>query len=212
MLLKPLIFSLFGDFEKIIDSKKDVADKGILERVQESVGEDYDEELADLIDNFVTYNVPPTTASESVLPNIEADYGNVGILPAMSLPNRRTAQRHILKYYAIRGTKKCYELMLNLIGFDAEITEFFSTFTFDSPVTLDDPERVFDLGKCSACSGYTINLIRFSGSDPLSDAELAVITRIIKFNEPINARLVSLTLDGSTVGDFNIDYNYDFLS
>lgn len=212
MLLKPFIFSLFGDFEKTIDSNKDVAQKGTLERVQESLGEDYDEELATLIDNLVNYNVQPITASESMLPNIEADYGNVGILPAMSIANRRTAQRHILKYYAIRGTKKCYELLFNLLGFDAEITEFFAYYSFDSPVSFDDDARVFDLGKCAGCSGYTINLIRFSGSGPLTDEELAAITRIITFNEPINARLVSLLLDGETIGDFNLDYNYDFLS
>jgi P2-related tail formation protein len=129
-----------------------------------------------------------------------------------TLAMRRKILQKIAGYYQIKGTLWAYQLQLSVLGCTVVITEHYNDYGFDSPVTFDDTVRRFDM-KCSMCSTYELAI---TGSGSLTAALEAAIRSIIKFNEPINAKLIALTYNGGGMtpgrGDFNNDENEDFFN
>jgi hypothetical protein len=210
--LKPHIFGLFGDYFQLTDPNKDISGKGTLQRFNEAVAEDFDEEVMPEIENLVTNLIPALTLLNSHLSIVEESIGHNLYLGPEEVWRRRVL-KYIMRLYEIRGTKKCYTLLLNWIGFDVTITEHSDDYTFDSAVTFDDATRVWDRS-CQGCSDYTLDLSRIvPGASTLSSVELAAINSIIEFNQPINANLREILFDGSSIGacDFMPDFNNDFL-
>lgn len=201
------IFPLFPSYDKMVDVNKDGNGKGTFERYNEIIGSDIDDELEPYIANLVQNNLEPELCILKFIPFLEQRCGYF-----ISLLDDETLRRKVLgivhRLFDIRGTKLCYEVMLNLIGLSVTITEHATGYSFDSPVTLDDANRRFDQF-CPSCSEYTLEL---DGSFPSLDGDMvSAIQNIIIFNEPINADIRNVTYKALPVaGDFNLDFNNDF--
>lgn len=194
--LKDYIFDLFGSYEKLVDTNKDASGKGILERYNESIAVDFDTNLFPLIDK-VRENVRDIqTMFVRYVPFFEELLG-IDFFLSSNLEFRRRLARYAHRYYEVKGTKRGYEVLASLLGMTVVITESFLYYSFDSPVTFDDPTRVFDYGKCgSNCTSYTLD---FTGSAPQTPELVSALKNIVKFNEPINAVLTNLTYNGNVI-------------
>lgn len=193
-LLKDIIFDLFGFRDRKEDINKDVNNKGLHQRFIELLAEDLDDNELSLINNLIENTLNPNTAFVRFLPNLEYTFGT----PAFS--SDAVMRRKILTFIArvnpYRGTKLGYILILRLLGFTgANFIENNNSYGFDSPITFDDPIRFFDM-KCKGCSSYEIDVL---GTLTLTPALIQSIKEIIKYNEPINADLISLKYNGVTI-------------
>lgn len=193
MNIRDIIFSLFGSYEHQADVNKDSQGKGTHERFNEIVGKDIDEELKIKVDRIVEYNLDPYTCLDKFIPYLEHRIG-VTLFLGNSIEMRRVVLKHYLKWLTIRSTLKCYHTLFGMLGFQANITEYFLNYSFDSPVTFDDEGRVFDMQGCNRCYEYSIAL---TGSVVITPDLIAAIMSIIKWNEPINAVLKSITYNGN---------------
>lgn len=184
--LKAKIFSLFGRDIKDRDSYKDSEGKGFVQRYNELMAEEYDEFLAPYIDNLIDYTLVPQTALEKFIPYLEEMFGGLQFT-GTTVATRRKILQFAIKLYQVKGTKKSYEMLYRLLGFNSiTIIEHGAGFSFDSATTFDDPFRHFDSAACPTCSDYTLNIY---GSVPLTDELHKMIFRAIDLCEPINARL-----------------------
>lgn len=186
------LFEFFGRYDKLIDSYKDVDGKGIEERFQGVIGQSIDDELMTLIDNFLPNTIEAQTAFERLLPLAERMLGydtkNQTLQLGTTVDWHRRILAHMVKYYAIKGTLRSYELLFGIMGLTVEISETWPNQIFDSTdpdIGLDSDERpVLDLGPCEPCSPYTLTV-----TGTLEFAEIqAGFESIILFNEPINAQ------------------------
>ena len=194
-VLKDKIFRFFGIYETITDTLKDnvtVPGKGIKQRYYESIAEDFDEELIPLIDLYIDNLIPPQTILAKFLFLAECMWGGLVIL----LPTE-TLRRKVLRFanhiLTIKSTIPSYELLFRMLGSTSVvITEDFTKYGFDSAVTFDDPDRVFD-NACPTCSTYDVTL---TGGPAITDDLQFAFFRIINFLEPINAQLGTFLYDG----------------
>jgi predicted transcriptional regulator with HTH domain len=193
--LKTRLFEYFGVHAKREDSYKDSNGKGINERYQESVGEDYDDNLSDLMDNLFDRTLQPKTMLSKLIPHMEDMLGNP-VIVLNDVPMRRKILQFVHHIYNIRSTHKSYEVLFRMLGFDTvTVQEFVITVGFDSDVTFDDPVRTFD-GTEKFCSEYSVHL---TGTIGLDAVKVLAINRIIKFLEPINAHLREVTYNGDPI-------------
>jgi hypothetical protein len=116
-------------------------------------------------------------------------------------PMMRKILRFLIGLYKIKGTVNGYKVLFRMIGIDGEITitEYSMNTGFDSSITLDDPIRRLD-SYSATCSPYSIVL---TGIQPMTDELIAQISSVVVWNEPINAKLISLTYNGSTITIIN---------
>lgn len=204
------IFGFFSRWDKITDSNKDVNDKGTLERFNEVLGSQWDDDIIPFIDGLLDNTLIPSTVLDKFIPYLEA---LVGLEPLINdLTIRRKFLENIIPIYKVKGTKRSYEIVFKLLGFDSvNIVEEDITFGFDSPITFDDEDRTFDLGKCYRCGFYTIEL---TGTAPISTDLAILINNAIDLVEPIHAKLKTITYNGndihliSTFVDTNGDLKY----
>lgn len=203
--LKDIIFDFFGIKDKLNDLFKDVNGKGLHQRFNEMLAEDLDENEIDKTNNVVKYTCDPQECMEKFLFYKEQAFG--GLYAISSNPIIR---RKILSFAVylnrIKGTEESYQIPILLLGFTTvEIHEFDATNGFDSPTTFDDEERVFDM-KCAGCGKYRINI---TGTISMTAGLLNSIINIVKYNEPINAKLENIYYNGSPAvvddsgGDFD---------
>lgn len=212
-------FNIFPKFftahDKRTDVNKDVNGKGTLERFNEIIGQDLDLEVVPLMENLVENIYPPTTVWDRYIPYLESMFGfknkTWNLYLSNSLPTRRTVLQVITRLHSIRGTRRGYEICFAMLGMSAVLTEYPAGYGFDSHVTFDDDNRTFD-STCPTCSDYSLDL---TGTLALTPDIIQAIGSIIIFNEPINARLRSITYNGAPISiglpDFNNDFNTDFL-
>jgi len=196
--LKDKIFGYFGIYETLTDTFKDnVTDpgKGIKQRYYESIAEDFDDELIPLIDLYIDNLVPPQTLLAKFLFYAESMWGGLVIL----LPTE-TLRRKVLRFanhiLTIKSTIPSYELLFRMLGSTGVvIDEDFTKYGFDSVVTFDDADRVFDMA-CPECTSYDVTL---TGGPAITDELTLAFFRIINFLEPINAKLGTFLYDGMEV-------------
>lgn len=170
MSIKQKIFKLFGPYEKRIDSNKDNNGKGTLERYMEAYGDDIDTNIIPLIENLVQNIFDPEKSFARFLDYHENTRGSVFISFFRGSQNpdeaaktewtRRRILKHIEKLTLIKGTKKCYEILLRL--FDPTIenitfTEYYQENRYDSDKLYDDANR-YDTTICSECPQYSIDI------------------------------------------------------
>jgi hypothetical protein len=192
-LLKPRIFQYFGVNSKVKDTFKDVNGKGINERYQECLGEGYDDELQDLLDNFIDRTIVPAEILSRLIPYMEYNLGNP-VVVSNDVSMRRKMIQFAHRIYNIKSTKLSYEILLRMLGFDTVvIQEFTITSGFDSDLTFDDPSRTFDQGN-RACNYYSVLL---TGAISISPQINEAIFRILDYLEPINADLREVLYNGS---------------
>lgn len=169
-LMRNKIFKLFGPYEKRIDSNKDANGKGTLERYSEAIGNEIDVNLVPLIENLVQNIYDPERLFTRFLDYQE---DTRGVLPLSFFRNatdpnaqaqtewmRRRILRHIDKLHLIRGTKRCYEILIRL--FDPSIEtilfkEYFQENRYDAERNYDEGYR-YDTTICSECPQYSIDL------------------------------------------------------
>ena len=192
--LKDIIFGFFGSFQVVEDINKDANNKGTLERYNEAMALEYDEEILPLQENIIDNNLVPSTAFFQFIPYLENRVGSTLFMGSSPTARRRVLQ-YIHRWYAIKGTVRAYELLLGMLGFNVTILEDFTAFTFDSPTTFDDDVRTFDMS-CNICGNYTVEL---TGGLTLDPEIIQAIFSIIKFNEPIHAHLSLVTYNGTPV-------------
>jgi hypothetical protein len=193
--LKPIIFGFFGVNAKVNDSYKDVTGNGINERYQQCVAEDYDENISDLVDNFVDRTIVPAEIKTVLIPLLESMLGNP-VIVLNDVIMRRKIIRFAQNIYNVKSTAISYEILFKLLGFDTVvIQEFVITTGFDSDVTFDDTDRIFD-GSEKNCSDYSIIL---TGGIGITEEIYSSMFRIIAFLEPINADLRDIFYNGNSI-------------
>lgn len=200
--------------DKETDTNKDGDGKGTLERFNEIVPNDLDENIMPLIDNLLENNIEPATCYERFVPYLESAKGydekNRALRLANSLPYRRAVLKHIHKYYNLKGTIRNFQVLFGMMGLGVTVTEVFGATGFDSTVTLDDMFRRFD-SSCPTCTDFSLALT--GNFSELNQAQQLGVASIIVFNTPINAILRGVTYNGDTVanltGDFNLDFSID---
>lgn len=172
------------------DTNKDKLGKGTLQRFMESNFKELDEYCIENLNTLLANVLDPTTCLDKYIPHFESWFG-ITVYPAsLVLPIRRKVISMAMFYYKKKCTKLCIESLLNLIDSTVVITETHNDFSFDSPITFDDPVRTFDQGRCYGCSAYTLDITRNSLVTTLIDYLLGVYS-IVKFNHPIGATLDS---------------------
>lgn len=190
---KKRVWLFFGKTYNSIDKEGavDSDGKGILQRFNEIIGEDIDENIEPMIANLVDNTLIADTMLERFIGTLENTLG-LNMVLLFNNAMRKRVLKIAFHLYKIRGTSLGYEVLFRLLGFgpDFEIVETFPEYSWDSPVTLDDPIRRFDSGgRCAGCSGYEIHL---TGSITITPEILRGIQETIRFNEPINARLLGI--------------------
>lgn len=198
--IKDKIFPLFGAYDSRIDVNKDSNGKGTLERYNEALAEEYDEDFETLVTTIYENVKNPKSGYAKYLSSLELGKGNDYILPH-TLPIRRDIQLYLKKYWQIKGTAAFLNAILGLGGFAVTVTENYADYGFDSPVTFDAVDRKFDLG-CGACSQYSVVISRLDGStEEPSQSEWIFIESVIGINEPIDTKLKDLTFDAGITLD-----------
>lgn len=219
-LLKEKIFGFFGREIKIRDSYKDVNGKGILERYNEVMGLEYDTYYSEYIDNLIDNTLVPQTVLEKFIPYMELMFGGLQF-SGTDIQTRRKILKFALRLYETKGTKKGYDLIFRLLGFNSvTIVEYDDNYTFDmgnttsapdpSTVGFDDFYRRFD-SKCPTCSAYT--LMVYGDMELTSDLQ-KMIFRADDLERPINADIRSVfyndtLLIGDDLPSIFIDNNGD---
>jgi len=195
------IFEYFGVGAKRNDTFKDLNGKGIWERYNESLAIYYDEDISILVDLIFQNVLIPDSMYASIIPTMERSLGEPVIIledgTILSEKYRRKVLKFVHTIYNIKGTEASYRLLLSMLGFETvDIEEFVEISGFDSDVTFDDEVRTFDLGNNCGCRGYSVIA---TGSMTLTGEIIQGINRIIKFLEPINARLRDFIYNGSPI-------------
>jgi hypothetical protein len=194
------IFSLFPEFYKDNDSYKDINGEGLLERYTQIFGEEIDEKIIVFAEEF-TKNVDMFECDAKFLNHIAYALGN----PPDVLSDEdkyRKLLSYIVSVYKIKGTKRSYELLFNILGYNVSVIEHLPCegYYYDMGYTYDEEGVIYDKF-CCPCSQYEI---AFSSQDddcetatinPISQTILDNLYKIIFFIEPINAKLLSLTYE-----------------
>jgi len=204
-LLKDKIFELFGYRDAINDVPK-VDGKGFLQRFNEVLAEDMDENELNKIINLLSNLMDPGTILDKFIP-LRNDHFGMETYFGSEYSTMRKILSILAQLYKAKGTKLGYQVLFRVIGITGEFTllEYGLDTGFDSSITLDDPVRRLDSFNAT-CSPYSITL---TGTLPLTSELVAMIANVIRFNEPINAKLISLTYNGSVINyvsqgrDFN---------
>lgn len=216
--LKAKIFSLFSPSWVDRDSLKDENGAGFMQRFNEMLADDTDTVvlpgIAELTDNVVN----PDTALVKFLPYME-DLRGVSYVDDVEA-TRRKILKYAIRFNKIKGTKRALEMLLNLyLGLEVTITEHFEAYTFDSPEKFDSTLRRFDRTKCSQyCTEYSVELT--GAAVNLTLVQFKAVFEIIKWNQPINAKLRACTYNGTLISstvvyvyvdaDGNLLYNNEY--
>lgn len=187
--------------------------KGLIQRFNEALAGDYDDYYTPLLLNLIANVQDPRTAFDKYLSYLETTSGQNVLFIGSN--NRRKVLHLLDRLYSIKGTEEGYRTLFRMIGFNADVADSGTFFYLDHEVaTLDWDARAFD-SKCSKCNDYILSLSRIDGNPtPLTNIEIQQVRSIILFNEPINARMVELLVDGDGVAfgeydenDFSNDFN-----
>jgi len=207
--LKNTIWELFGPMESLNDTYV-VEGKGIRQRYNRIIGEDFDESILPFITNMIPNTLVPETTMVKFLPYLEEMLGGRAVI-TNDIATRRRILRFMIRFRQVHGTELGYKLIFNTIGIQCSVNEYYDFYSFDSGV-FDSIFRRFDMGKCQQyCTEYSLAL---SGHGPLTDELQNFIEAAIKLNEPINAKLLTFTYhdidSGSGSDQPTGEFKYDF--
>lgn len=214
--LKDKIFSFFGVNAKVKDTYKGSVlmtdggivltlddgselladtDKGINQRYNEVLGEDYDESVGPLVDNFHDNLFVPKTCQSKFIEFLEYNVGKPVIVVSTDSFRRKMLELNN-SITMIKGTLLSHQVLFGMLGVTVvTITVLENTSGFDSDVTLDDAGREFD-GSATCCRHYTIALT----GGAVQDATLnASILRIARYLQPIDSEIDSITYNSNAV-------------
>lgn len=185
-------FKQLPGYFKDNDSFKDSFNEGLLERYLKIPGGELDDEVVPYIKDFLDI-IDIVNCDEKFLPLI----GSIlGYPPAIDGNNN--TYRKILSYavaiYKIKGTKKSFEILFNMLGMDIVITELVpkKKITYDMDAVLYDETHLYD-SECDHCGIYNIEYTFQPGFGPISPTILIYINNIINWLQPINAKIGTIT-------------------
>lgn len=213
--LKETIFSLFDDYDKINDTYKETdperLGRGILERFNLLMGEDFDQSLLPYIHNLNRNVMDVGSMEYKFIPYIENLLGDPLIMLNTESMRRRVV-KFITQIYKKKGTQDSYRALLYMLGFDTvEFTQHHDFHGFDSPKTFDDEIRTFD-NAASLVSEYTLVL---TGTLSLTVELIKAIKAVVYFCDPIHAKLREIIYNGEVLLDeviyIYIDENGDLV-
>jgi len=190
---KDNIFSkYFGRYYKLTDSYKNLSGEGLLERYNQIIGEDIDEELVLLLENITDNTKTPNTMFTQYFNIAEDSLGLDLYVHTNSDWTKRKLIERAVKYYSIRGSKKGYEYLFKIMGFTFIDLVIYNSDGFDTGI-FDDGN--FD-GRNGCCIYYNVILEGPTDFEDMTNSEKLAILKIIDFNEPINATLGVITVNG----------------
>lgn len=193
--LKPNIIEYFPPMYIIDDINKNTEGKGVNQRFQEMLADDWDTELLPFIYNLVD-TVYAENTPDKFVPYIEYYWGITEPL-VDSLDIRRKILKYAPKIYQTKGTLTSYEIVFKILGFTSVAIEELQQETgFDSPLLFDDEQRRFDNNECQTCSSYNLKL---EGTIQMTENLYNTIIKAVLWLEPINAKLNSVIYNDNII-------------
>lgn len=217
MEIKKFIWDLLPYFYDKHDLNPDMDGKGVLRRLMELLGEEWDDNVLNYLnedsDDYFLKNLNPLLADQRFI-NIIADIlGN----PPIILDDLEYAKllKYIIAIYKVKGSKLAYQIFFRLLGFTIIINEL--------EPDEDSYDNLYDIGLLYDTNAQ-YDLDYFLGSNHCVEYELSLnpidpgmelpadledkVARIISFIEPINAQLrptiFSKLLEPSDLGGYGI--------
>jgi hypothetical protein len=151
----------------------------------ECIGNETDESFLTFFDDFFASLLIAGTIEEIRLPFLEETFG---ALPKLGeeLSLRRLVAKYGVFLHQAKGTFQNLLTMFRWLGVtNVEIQDTLRNYGFDSDTTFDDSNRTFD----SYLQGKDVYILTLYGNITLTATLLSYIIGLIKWNEPINARL-----------------------
>ena len=176
------------------DSYKDNNQEGLVERFMVLFGEYLDTDISAEVENYLNI-IDAAICEPKYLNHLSDVLGN----PPDVFQNEeqyRNLLSYIVSVYKIKGTIRAYELFFSILGFITEIEEI-------PPLSLNidydlekeyDTEENYDGITCHPCSFYSIKFYYRDSNEIIDLSTLDLLRAAIEFNEPINAKLTSLTM------------------
>lgn len=184
---KDWIFNQFPRYYQMNDTYKDGNGDGLWKRYLRVFGMELDENFVPYIDNFSDlFNI--LKCDDKFLPLIGAILGY-----PPSIDGTNETYRKVLAYavaiYKIKGTANSFQILFNLLGLTINIIEDIpkKKVTYDADFFYDDGN--FYDSECDNCSGYWI---QYYSDVTLTTEQLAAITNIVNFLNPINAQFLGM--------------------
>jgi hypothetical protein len=191
VFFKNFLFNQFSDYFHREDTYKNSEGEGLLQRYTQIFGDELDEQIIPSIEDFYK-NLDVLNCDEQTLKYL-SDF--LGTPPDLFLNTDiyRKILSNIISIYKIKGTVQSYEIFFKLMGFNIiiEDEEFRSFNRYDTNLRYDSG-LVYDAG-CKKCYQYSITFSSIDNPlEPINQATLQKLSNVVKFVEPINAKLKSL--------------------
>lgn len=194
------IFEQFGHYYEENDPFVDAQGKGAFERYVESLFEEVDDYVLPYLSAFHDRLLNPVTVPLDLVPYLETNLGGL-IASLETKPLRRKILEYASPILQSKGSLQCLRLLFRLAGFaDISIDEVYKQSGFDSSLTFDDGERVFDAGDIGNDT-YSITLV---GDVRLTNELVEDLFRLAAFNEPVYTklkRIIYLDVSVNETGD-----------
>jgi hypothetical protein len=196
---KTFLFERLPYYFKSQDTYKNINNQGLLERYLSIFGSHIDEDIIPDITCYLNI-LDASICEEKFLTHISDSVGNPPDV-FQTEAEYRNLLLYIVSIYKIKGTRNSYELFFSILGFNVIITEIApnlsgNTIRYNSNIRYDTEGSDYDVGKCTPCSQYDIELTSKQGSNvKMQISTYNKIKEVIKFNEPINAKLRNLVIN-----------------
>jgi len=153
--------------------------------------------------DILVYSFPKTITDDKFLQYLAYNLGSPVDVNGMAETYRKIVN-YAVAIYKVKGTKKSYELLFNLLGLKVVIREdpVNSSKRYDDGLEYDTEGLQYDLG-CDTCSDYLIIYYDKEVGDCSHDQFTVLdpglvenIKNIVAFLEPINANLKDIVRGG----------------
>jgi hypothetical protein len=207
---KSLIYDQFPRRFREEDTYIDQNGKGLFRRFIETMGDEWDQELSGKLENYLDLFSVLDTDSKYLV-HLAWFLGNPPDMLYSDVRYRRLL-RYLMDINKCKGTLKSYDMIFFMLGVTVTLTIYppkvmkydIGTLKYDETLRYDE--------ECPTCSDYDLAIHDPEGNQiaigqaleqpgPGSAALLALLGAIIKYVEPINMRLMTLTYDGDPIVD-----------
>lgn len=200
-IFKDWFFRQLPEYAQLSDSNKDELDQGTLQRYLQIFGMETDENIMPYVTDFMDV-IDLQKTDDKYLPMIAGLLGNPPSLGDNA--SYRKVLAYALAIYKVKGTKKSYEIFMNLLGLRIDIIEDIPakqvSYDLEPDIAIYDEEPIMNQydSECDYCSGYTIAYSSNNDTyNPMNlntvpPETLAKINNILCFLQPINAQFKGL--------------------
>ena len=195
------IFEQFPRYFKEFDTYKDNNNQGLFERFLGAIGDEMDANLVPKITNFTDLFDVLTTPDKYLILLTKT----LGSPPDLFYNDARYRRflRYLVDIVKCKGTVESYNMLFRLLDCTVTIEEiplvdmrYDTTNHYDTGLKYDE--------ECPSCSFYNLHITDPNGTLPSfdggpTDREFLLLRKIIEFVEPINAKLLNITIDGDPI-------------